>query len=387
MSVVIAGGGLAGQRCAEALRRSSYEGPIRIVCAESRRPYDRPPLSKSVLLDERGEQALHFRTSEWYDEHDVELMLGVRACALDPHRKRLTLSDKSQLAYKRLLIATGSRPRSLPLLQGYENVSSLRTVDDARALRSVLRADIRLAIIGAGFIGQEVAASARKAGVKTTLVEAAPAPLLNVLGSELGEWFAALHRSEGVVLHLGAQVASAEGVGSVRSLTLSDGTQIECDHVLLGLGVDPDLGWLEGSGLDRAGVRTDADGRSSVPDVFAAGDAAATLDPTLGRHVLGSHWEAAGRQGARAARAMLGLESGPQVKSSFWTDLYDTRIQYLGHAALADDVSFDGDARSRDFSATFTRKGSPVAGLLVSRPHELPAMRALLSPAPARNAA
>lgn len=377
--VVIAGGGLAAQRCAETQRRAGYDGRIRMICAEPHRPYDRPPLSKQVLLDEEHDQMLSFRAGEWYEENAVELLLGVRAAGLTPSQKLLALSDGSQINYEQLLIATGSRPRRMPMLDGYSNVSSLRTIEDARALRAALRPGSRLAVLGAGFIGQEVAASARKADVDTTIIEAAPAPLVNVLGTKLGEWLATLHRSEGVDLRLATQVSSVSGNGAVRSLALTDGSLLECDHVLLGVGVEPDLGWLEGSGLDRAGVRTDANGRSDIPDVFAAGDAAAALDPILGRHVVGSHWEAAGRQGARAAKAMLGLEPGPPAITSFWTDLFDTRIQYLGHAGLADDVSFDGDRQSRDFSATFVRDGRPVAGLLVARPHQLPAMRELLT--------
>jgi 3-phenylpropionate/trans-cinnamate dioxygenase ferredoxin reductase component len=377
--VVIAGGGLAAQRCAETLRRAGYDGRIRMICAEPHRPYDRPPLSKQVLLDEEHDQMLSFRAGEWYEENGVELVLGVRAAGLAPSQKLLALSDGLHINYEQLLIATGSRPRRMPMLDGYSNVTSLRTIEDARALRAALRPGSRLAVLGAGFIGQEVAASARKAGVDTTIIEAAPAPLVNVLGTKLGEWLAALHRSEGVDLRLATQVSSVSGNGVVRSLALTDGSLLECDHVLLGVGVEPDLGWLVGSGLDRAGVRTDPNGRSDVPDIFAAGDAAAGLDPILGRHVVGSHWEAAGRQGARAAKAMLGLEPGPPAMTSFWTDLFDTRIQYLGHAGLADDVSFDGDRQSRDFSATFVRDGRPVAGLLVARPHELPAMRALLT--------
>jgi 3-phenylpropionate/trans-cinnamate dioxygenase ferredoxin reductase component len=377
--VVIAGGGLAAQRCAETLRRAGYDGRIRMICAEAHRPYDRPPLSKRVLLDEDHDQMLSFRGGEWYEENAVELVLGVRAAGLAPSQKLLALSDGSHINYEQLLVATGSRPRRMPMLDGYSNVTSLRTIEDARALRAALRPGSRLAVLGAGFIGQEVAASARKAGVDTTIIEAAPAPLVNVLGTKLGEWLAALHRSEGVDLRLGTQVSSVTGNGAVRSLALTDGSLLACDHVLLGVGAEPDLGWLEGSGLDRAGVRTDANGRSDVPDIFAAGDAAAGLDPILGRHVVGGHWEAAGRQGARAAKAMLGLEPGPPAMTSFWTDLFDTRIQYLGHAGLADDVSFDGDRQSRDFSATFVRNGRPVAGLLVARPHELPAMRELLT--------
>jgi 3-phenylpropionate/trans-cinnamate dioxygenase ferredoxin reductase component len=385
--VVIAGGGLAAQRCAETLRRSGYDGRIRMICAEPHRPYDRPPLSKEVLLDERSDDMLSFRAGEWYEEQAVELMLGIRACALEPSRKLLSLSDGSQVTYGQLLIATGSRPRRMPMFDGYSNVASLRTLEDARALRAALAPGARLAVIGAGFIGQEVAGSASKAGVHTTIIEAAPTPLVNVLGASLGQWFASLHRSEGVDLRLSTQVRSVQGVGSVRSLTLSDGSALECDHVLLGVGVEPELGWLQGSGFNLSGVRTDANSRSEVPDIFAAGDVAAAFDPILGGHVLGSHWEAAGRQGAQAAKAMLGLQPGRPVTTSFWTDLYDTRIQYLGHARLADDVSFDGDLHSRDFSATFLRDGRPVAGVLVARPHQLPAMRALLTASTERIAA
>jgi len=377
--VVIAGGGLAAQRCAETLRRAGFDGRIRMICAEPHRPYDRPPLSKQALLDEEHDQMLSFRAGEWYEENAVELVLGVRAAGLAPSQKLLALSDGSHINYEQLLVATGSRPRRMPMLDGYSNVTSLRTIEDARAVRAALRPGSRLAVLGAGFIGQEVAGAARKAGVDTTIIEAAQTPLLNVLGPTLGEWLAGLHRSEGVDLRLGTRVSSVNGSGSISSLALTDGSHLECDHVLLGVGVEPDLDWLQGSGLDRAGVRTDTSCRSDLPDIFAAGDAAAAFDPILGRHVVGSHWEAAGRQGARAAKAMLGLEPGPPVMTSFWTDLFDTRIQYLGHAGLADEVSFDGDRQSRDFSATFVRNGRPVAGLLVARPHELPAMRALLT--------
>ena len=162
-------------------------------------------------------------------------------------------------------------------------------------------------------------------------------------------------------------------------MTLSDGRRIACDHVVVGVGVRPDVAWLAGSGLDPAGVRTDADGRTGIPGVFAAGDAAATWVPELGRHVSGGHWESAARQGATAARAMLGLAPARAAAESFWSDLYDTRVQYLGHARLADRATIDGDPDARDFSVTFTRAGDPVAVLLVGRPHRLPQARALLA--------
>jgi 3-phenylpropionate/trans-cinnamate dioxygenase ferredoxin reductase subunit len=376
---VIAGGGLAGQRCAETLRRSGFQEPIRIVCGESGRPYDRPALSKEVLIDRDAEETLCFRAREWYDQKGIELRLGVRARGLDHREKLLHLSDGSQMHYAQLLIATGARARRLSLLDGYENVSTLRTLEDARALRAALVADTRLLIIGAGFIGQEAASAARRAGVQTTIVEAGPAPLATVLGAELGAWFSELHRSRGVELLVREQVVGVRGERRVASVTLASGRVVECDHVLVAVGIEPDLGWLAGSDLDRNGVRTDVDGRSDVPDVYAAGDAAAAFDPLLGRNARGSHWETASRQGARSAKAMLGLDQGRLSVASFWSDLRGTRVQYLGHASLADDVSFDGDPSSREFTATFTRGGEPVALLLVARPQMLPEARALLT--------
>ena len=366
--IVIAGGGLAGQRCAETLRRAGYEGRIRMLCGEPRAPYDRPPLSKAVLAGAEAEDGLGLRPASWYADRDVELLLGARAAALDCARHVVTLDDGDAVGYEQLLIATGSRPRRLALLDGFANVHTLRTLDDARVLRAALREGGRLVVVGAGFIGQEVAAAAAKAGVHTTIVEAADAPLAAVLGPVVGTWFADLHRSEGVDVVLGASIAAARGRRCVERLTLSDGRELACDHVLVGIGVDPDLGWLAGSGLDPAGVGIGANGHTGAPGVFAAGDATG-----------GGHWESAVRQGVAAARAMLGLESPPAAAASFWSDLYDTRVHYLGHARGADATTVDGDPARRDFSVTFSRRGAPVAVLLVGRPHELPTARALLA--------
>jgi 3-phenylpropionate/trans-cinnamate dioxygenase ferredoxin reductase component len=377
--VVIAGGGLAAQRCVETLRRTGYDGPIRMLCAEPALPYDRPPLSKAVLHSADAERTIGFRPAAWYSEHDVDPLLGVAATGLDARRRRVALGDGGSIRYKRLLIATGSRPRRPALLDGFANVSSLRTVEDARALRAALGRGGPLVIVGAGFIGQEVAVAARKAGVATMIVEATAAPLQALLGPSIGAWFADLHRGHGVDLVLGQEVVAARGGDRVQSLTLSDGRALECDHVVVGIGVEPDVAWVAGSGLHPVGVRADAGGRTAIPGVFAAGDAAATYDAALGRHVAGAHWESAARQGAAAAKAMLGLQSPPPHAASFWSDLYDTRVQYVGHARLADGATIDGDRDARDFSVTFTRAGAAVAVLLVGRPHDLPRARALLA--------
>jgi NADPH-dependent 2,4-dienoyl-CoA reductase/sulfur reductase-like enzyme len=377
--VAIVGGGLASQRCAETLRREGYEGPVRIVCGEARRPYDRPPLSKELLAGARAEDSLAYRPEKWYEEQSIDLVLGLSATCLSPAERRVELSDGTGLRYHHLVVATGSRPRMLPLLTGYGNVSVLRSLDDAAALRDVLAQRPRLAVIGAGFIGQEVAATARRLGADVALIEAAETPLQSMLGSALGGWFARLHEAEGVRVLCGRTVERAQGNGAVTRLHLSDGETVAADHVVVGIGVAPDTEWLAGSGLDfRRGIPADEHGRTAIDGVWAAGDAAATLDRVLGCHVPGSHWEAAGRQGARAARAMLGLEPGAAPLTSFWTDQYGLRIQYLGHARLADAVTIDGDPALRNFTATFTRAGQPVAALLVDRPRALPAMRKLI---------
>ncbi len=377
--VVIAGGGLAAQRCGETLRSKGYEGRIRIVSDEPVAPYDRPPLSKGLLLGEAGEDELSYRDASWYPDSGIELMLGERAEALDPERRELRLASGSGLEYAQLLIATGSAPRRLPFAEGYSNVHYLRTVSDAVELRSALRPGARLVVIGAGFIGQEVAASARRIGAEVTIVEALEAPLVRILGAELGRWFAELHTEEGVEVILGAGVARFVGDDAVREVVLADGRRIASDAVLVGIGVAPATEWLAGSGLPTDGVPVDALARTELPHVFAAGDAARPFDPTLDAHVRTEHWEAAARQGVAAARGMLGLDPLKHAHPSFWSDQYGTRIQYLGHADGADSVTIDGDPRERDFTATLRRRGHPVAVLLVGRPRALAEARRTLS--------
>jgi NADPH-dependent 2,4-dienoyl-CoA reductase/sulfur reductase-like enzyme len=376
--VVIAGGGLAAQRAAETLRRLGYAGPIRMVCGESHLPYDRPPLSKGILTGELTGESLGFRRDAWYEDNAVDLLIDVRTTDLSTEERRVGLSDGTTLRYDQLLIATGSRPRALPMLAGYENVSELRTIDDAQRLRHALRAGMRLAVAGAGFIGMEVASTARKLGAEITMIEAAPSPVFGVLGQTLGTWFAGLHREEGVEVITDRTVTGVSGDRAVKSLRLSDGRAIETDHVIAGVGVQPNVEWLAGAGLAKDGVPVNVHGQTDADGVFAAGDAAATYDHRVGRHVPGSHWEAAGRQAARAARLMLGLEPGLVELSSFWTDQYGIRIQYLGNAQLADAIVIDGDPEDRNFTATFTRQARPVAALLVDRPRSLPAMRKLI---------
>jgi NADPH-dependent 2,4-dienoyl-CoA reductase/sulfur reductase-like enzyme len=373
--VLIVGGGLAAQRCAEGLRRRGYDGPLRMASAEQDPPYDRPPLSKEVLAGAVEEGTVAFRPTWWYEEKEIELLLGVRAEALDPDARAVRFEGGRELGYERLLIATGSAARRLPFLEGYENVHALRTLADARALRRELTPGARLAVVGAGFIGQEVAATARGLGVEVTMIEALATPLEPILGSEIGAWFADLHRSEGVRVMTGAMLSGARGNGRVEELVLESGERVACDAVVVGVGTAPATGWLRGSGLDETGVRTDTSGRTPLPGVFAAGDASVPFDPRFGSHARTEHWDAASWQGAAVAQAMLGEYPGTPPLPSFWSDQYGLRIQYVGHAHRADAVVVEGDSEDRDFEAVFTRSGVPVAGLTVERPRSIPALK------------
>jgi NADPH-dependent 2,4-dienoyl-CoA reductase/sulfur reductase-like enzyme len=373
--VVIVGGGLAAQRCAETLRRRGYEGSVRMVCAEPEPPYDRPPLSKDLLAGTVEEASVAYRPPWWYEEKRVELLLGVRAEALDPEARTVALDSGTELRYEKLLIATGSAARRLPFFEGYENVHALRALADARRLRKELVPGARLAIVGAGFIGQEVAATASRLGVEVTMIEALEAPLAPILGQELGGWFADLHLSEGVRVMTGAMLEGARGNGRVEELTLAGGEAVACDAVVVGVGTSPATAWLRGSGLDESGVRTDTSGRAGLPGVFAAGDASVPFDPRFGAHARTEHWDAAAWQGAAVAKAMLGEYPGTPPLPSFWSDQYGLRIQYVGHAHHADAVLVEGEPGERDFEAVFTRSGVPVAGLAVGRPRAIPALK------------
>ena len=363
-SVLIVGGGLAAQRAAETLRARDHRGPIRVVCGEPVAPYDRPPLSKEL-------SATAFRPPEWYAERDVELLLGRSARRLDVAARRVVLEDGEALAYDDLIVATGARPRRLPAFAGRPNVHVLRTLADTRGLAAALAPGVRLAVVGAGFIGQEVAATARRLGAEVTMIEAADVPLSHVLGPRLGGWFASLHRSEGVRVELGAAVAEALPAVSgapVSSLVLADGRRVETDHVLVAIGVVPDTRWLAGSPL-ADGVMVDEGARTAIPHVYAAGDVVRGCE----------HWEPAARLGAAAARSILGLAAAPPMPESFWSDQYGIRIQLIGEAAGADSLEIDGSPDGRDFTAVLRRHGVVVGALLVGRPRELPRWRRQLA--------
>jgi 3-phenylpropionate/trans-cinnamate dioxygenase ferredoxin reductase subunit len=374
--VLIVGGGLAAQRCCETLRARGFGGKIRLVGDERRPPYDRPPLSKAVLAGGLGPDQLGLRPPDWYADHGVDLLLGDPAVALDPGIKTVTLESGAILGYETAVIATGSRPRRLPGTESFSNAHLLRTAEDAVRLRDALVPDSRLVVVGAGFIGLEVAATARRLGVEVTVLEAAPAALGRVLMPQLAEWFVDLHRAEGVRVLFSAHVARfGEAGGGVEWVQLTDGSRFYCDALVLGIGIEPATGWLEGSGLETDGVRVDSCGRTSAPDVFAAGDAARVFNPVSGEHERSEHWEAATRQGNQVGRAILGLDPLAPALPSFWTDQFGHRIQLVGDASCGDEVTIQGDTTAPEFTAMVSRAGLPVAGMTVNQPRSIPGLR------------
>jgi 3-phenylpropionate/trans-cinnamate dioxygenase ferredoxin reductase component len=348
---VIVGGGLAGAKAAETLRAEGFDGRLVLVGAEPELPYERPPLSKSYLAGETmlAEARVHDQT--FYDDHDIELITGHAATDLDPAAREVALDDGSRLSYHRLLIATGAVPRRPPI-EGAdrEGVHVLRTVADADALRAAIRPGGRLAVIGAGWIGSEVAATARGLGADVTLIEHASAPLQHVLGCELGGFFAELHRAHGVEVLANARVTRIEDGPNV---VLADGAPIAADAVVLGVGVAPATALAEAGGLQLDnGVVTDEHLRTSASGVFAAGDVAAVFHPRYNRHVRVEHWATAADQGAAAARSMLGRGEAYTKVPFFFSDQYDLGMEYFGLHEPSDRLVVrgnPGDGRFRAF--------------------------------------
>lgn len=356
--VVIVGGGLAAARTAEQLRRSEYPGAITIVSDEDHLPYDRPPLSKEVLRAETDDVTL--KPAEFYAENNITMLLGNGAKSVDTESQTLTLTDGSTVGYDELVIATGLRPkriRSFPELPG---IHVLRNFDESLKLRQEAGSAGRAVVIGAGFIGCEVAASLRKMGVDVVLVEPQPAPLASVLGRQIGDLVARLHRAEGVDVRCGVGVSDVSGDDRVRKVTLGDGTELDADIVVVGIGSHPATEWLDGSGLDiDNGVVCDEAGRTSAPHVWAIGDVASWRD-TVGGQVRVEHWSNVADQARVLVPSMLGAEPPAAVSVPyFWSDQYDVKIQALGEPEATDTVHVVEDD-GRKFLAYYERDGVVV---------------------------
>ena len=353
--IVIVGGGLAAARTAEQLRRSEYTGRITIVSDEVHLPYDRPPLSKEVLRKEVDDVALKPR--EWYDEKDITLRLGSAATGLDAAEQTVTLDDGTVLGYDELVIATGLVPRRIPAFPDLEGIRVLRSFDESMALREHASAARRAVVVGAGFIGCEVAASLRSLGVEVVLVEPQPTPLAAILGEQIGELVARLHRDEGVDVRLGLGVAEVRGQGHVDTVVLTDGTELAADLVVVGIGSRPATEWLEGSGIEvDNGVICDEAGHTSAPNVWALGDVASWRD-SMGHQARVEHWSNVADQARVVVPAMLGQDvPSAVVVPYFWSDQYDVKIQCLGEPEATDTVHLVEDD-GRKFLAYYERDG------------------------------
>jgi 3-phenylpropionate/trans-cinnamate dioxygenase ferredoxin reductase subunit len=359
--IVIIGGGLAAARTAEQLRKSGYQGPVAIVSAEKHLPYDRPPLSKDVLHDTgKGLHDVLLRPAEFYADNDIALVLGTAAQSLDTAARTVTLTDDRVLDYDELVIATGLEPKRIPSLD-LAGVRVLRSFDEALALREHATSARRAVIVGAGFIGCEVAASLRKLGVEVALVEPQPTPLAAVLGERIGELVARVHRAEGVDVRTGVGVAAVRGDTEVSAVELTDGTVLEADLVVVGIGSRPATDWLVGSGvaLDN-GVLCDEVGRTSEPHVWALGDVASWRD-ARGHQIRVEHWSNVADQARVMVPSVLGQEPPEMVAVPyFWSDQYDVKIQCLGEPSPNDVVHVVEDD-GRKFLAYYERDGVLVA--------------------------
>ena len=362
---VIVGAGLAGAKAAETLRDEGFAGRVVLVGEEPERPYERPPLTKDYLRGESPREKAYAHDRDFYAQHGIELVTGTEVTALDAAGSRVTLADGRELGYTRLLLATGAEPRRLAVPGAeLDGVHYLRTLEDADVLRGRLAPGRRVAVVGASWIGAELAASARQLGADVTLIAQGSVPLERVLGAEVGAVYRDLHLEHGVELRLGTAVEGLEGDGRVERVGTSDGRSVDCDLVVVGIGVVPRTALAEAAGLETDdGIVVDAGLRTSVPDVFAAGDVASAWHPLYGRHVRVEHWANALNQGSAAARAMLGQDVAYDRTPYFFSDQYDVGMEYSGLATEWDRVVFRGDPATREFMAFWLREGRVVAGM------------------------
>lgn len=369
-TVAVVGASLAGLSAARALREQCHDGRIVVIGDEAHAPYDRPPLSKEFLA---GRASLDDIALGAPDDADLglEWRLGTTAVGLDPLGRSVLLADGSEVQADGVVLATGARARRLPGSEGLGGVHVLRSLDDAVALREDLAAAGRLVVIGAGFIGAEVASTARTLGLEVTVIETQPVPLAGPLGTDMGAVCAQLHADHGTRLLVGTGVAGLVGTGRVEAVELTDGTRLPADVVVVGIGAIPNTEWLAGSGVALGnGVLTDARCATTVPGVVAVGDCAAAWSASRERHVRIEHWTHALEQPATAVATLLGTgRPAPTPVPYFWSDQYGSRIQFAG-SRHADDVVrvLEGSCADRSFLAVYERDGHPVAVLGMNQP-------------------
>jgi 3-phenylpropionate/trans-cinnamate dioxygenase ferredoxin reductase subunit len=365
---VIVGAALAGASAAAALREGGFDGSITLIGAEPLMPYNRPPLSKGYLRGQDRFEDQLVNPAAYYAEHEIALRSGVRVDAVDPRRKTVALERGGEVPYDRLLVATGGRNRALTSPgANLPGIFQLRTVEDCDRIRAVAKPGRGAVVIGMGFIGSEVAASLRLMGIEVAAIDGNPAPLARLLGREVGAVLAGIHRDRGVDLVLEDSVAAFEGTGWVERVRTTKGRVLPCDFVVAGIGIVPNAELLAAAGaaVDN-GVLVDEYCRTSLPDVYAAGDVANSLHPVFGRLRV-EHWNNGYRQGRAAARAMLDGSEPYDYMHSFWSDQYDHVVEYIGHAAAWDRLVFRGDPVSRKFLGFYLKDGIVRAAVGLDR--------------------
>jgi 3-phenylpropionate/trans-cinnamate dioxygenase ferredoxin reductase subunit len=379
-TVVIVGASLTGGTAAATLREEGFEGRVVLVGAEDEPPYERPPLSKGYLKGDTPREKLLVRPEGFWEEHDVELVLGTEAHRIDAGAREVKLAGGRRLSYDRLLVATGGRNRRIPIPGiDLDGVLDLRTVGDSERIQEAARGGGHAVVVGMGFIGSEVASTLRELGLDVTAVEPFQVPLERVLGPEVGRVVADLHAEHGVEAHYGEGVEAFEGDGCVERVVTSGGRQIECDFAVVGVGIQPMVEIVDGSGvaLDN-GILVDELCRTSVDGIYAAGDVANHLHPLFGRRIRVEHWRNAIEHGAAAARSMLG-KGGPYAEVHwFWSDQYDANIQYAGHHTEWDELVVRGSLEERKFVAFYIKDGLVDAAVAVNSGRDLRRAQAVI---------
>ena len=366
--VVIVGGGVAGGNAAATLREEGFRGRVVIISQESGVPFGRPPLSKTYLRSEEDLKGWYVRPASWYQEHDVELLGGSRAMAIDPASRVIVLDSDRELGYQKVLIATGGMNRRLEI-PGAElpGIHYLRTVAECDAIKAEVAVDQRAVVIGMGFIGCEVAASLTQLGVRVTGILPGQVPLDRVLGAEVGTLIGAFHRANGVELLAGDHAAGFEGARRVEAVVTASGRRVPCDFAVVGVGITADVAAVEGSSISLSnGILADELCRTSAPDVYAAGDVVNHLHPMFGR-IRVEHFNNAEKQGAAAARSMLGSVAPYDYVHSFWSDQYDHKIEYVGHAEKWDEFVARGSVSEGKLVGFYLKDGLVQAAVGLDR--------------------
>ncbi|HMH47729.1 MAG TPA: FAD-dependent oxidoreductase [Solirubrobacteraceae bacterium] len=365
---IIVGASVAGSKAAEELRTAGFDGRVLLIGAESERPYERPPLTKDYLRGESPREKAYVHEQGFYQQHQIELETDATVSAIDPAQSRVTLADGRAFGYDRLLLATGAEPRRIPIAGSeLDGVYYLRTLADCDMLRERLQVGGRVVVVGCGWIGSEFAASARQGGLEVTVVDPISLPLERLFGAEVGAFYRDVHRDHGVELVLGDGLEAFEGEGAVTRVRSAAGRVIECDFVVVGIGVAPRVELASGAGLEiDNGILVDEKLQTSTPGVFAAGDVARALHPFFRERIRVEHWANALNQGALAAHAMLGESVSYDRIPYFFSDQYEVGMEYSGHAPKWDEIVLRGDPSDGEFVAFWLRERRVVAGMNVN---------------------